>query len=99
MKSCECLSYKDTVNQKAASRDLRLKLLPEDDRVVHLKRNSHFRRKSDLFRSTRRTRELCDEFQLTLPFEFADDGVQEGVLVRHVTASDGHGSARGSSGI
>lgn len=39
-----------------------------------------------------------DEFQLTLPLEFADDGVQKGVLVRHVTASDGHGSGRGSSG-
>lgn len=90
----ECSSYKDMVNQKATSRDFRLKLLLEDDRVVHLKRNSHFRRKSDLFRSTRTTTELCDEFQLTLPFEFADDGVQEGVLVRHMTASDGHGSER-----
>lgn len=39
---------------------------------------------------------LWDEFKLTLPLEFADDGVQESVLVRDMTSSHGHGSDRGS---
>ena len=41
--------------------------------------------------------ELCDGFKLTLPLEFADDGIQERVLVRHMPAPDGHGSDRGST--
>lgn len=39
---------------------------------------------------------LCDEFKLTLTLEFADDGVEESVLVRHMTSSHGHGSDHSS---
>lgn len=35
-----------------------------------------------------------DEFKLTLPLEFAYDGVEESILVRHMTSSHGHGSDR-----
>lgn len=34
--------------------------------------------------------------KLTLPLELADDGVQEGVLVRHMTSPHGHGAGSGS---
>lgn len=90
------------LDQKVTSRDFRLSYLQNLSELFILKENHISGGNQQCLQQQQQQdclqHELCDEFKLTLPLEFADDGIQEGVLVRHMTSSDGHGSDRGSVG-